>query len=145
MALLEIERGDSKFVINQEPLDKVLQWISYPISQKKYLLNRLHNATMLLKFVIKYGFWQFKLSKSINTNQLSMSHLIDMNGLLRPSQKRVVSELVKKKLNNILNPNKSFPIIQIDDVLIYFESIEQYFKHLDIFLKVIKHNRLVVF
>ncbi|CAL2278305.1 unnamed protein product [Prunus armeniaca] len=47
-------------------------------------------------------------------------------------------------MNDIFNPYTSFTIVYIDDVLVYFNSLEQHFKHLNIFLKVVKHAGLVV-
>ena len=42
---LEIERGTPILVINNKPLNKVLQWIRHPIPSKKDLIQRLYNAT----------------------------------------------------------------------------------------------------
>ena len=53
----EIERGTSRLVINYKPLNKVLQWIRYPIPNKKDLIQRIYNATIFSKFDMKSGFW----------------------------------------------------------------------------------------
>ena len=47
-------------------------------------------------------------------------------------------------MNDIFNLYQEFTIVYIDDVLIFFQSIEQYFKHLRFFHKIIKQNGLVV-
>lgn len=47
-------------------------------------------------------------------------------------------------MNDILNPYSTFTIVYIDDVLVYSNLLEQHFKHLNIFLKVVKSARLVV-
>ena len=47
-------------------------------------------------------------------------------------------------MNDIFNPYQEFTIVYIDDVLIFSQSIEQHFKHLRIFHKIIKQNGLVV-
>ena len=36
----EIERGTPRLVINYKPLNKVLQWIRYPIPNKKDLISK---------------------------------------------------------------------------------------------------------
>ena len=41
-------------------------------------------------------------------------------------------------------PFTEFSIVYIDDVLIFSKSIDDHWKHLDIFVNVIKHNGLVV-
>ena len=51
----ELERGTPRLAINYKPLNKVLQWIRYPIFNKKDLINRLYNATIFSKFYMKYG------------------------------------------------------------------------------------------
>lgn len=38
----EIERGAPRLVINYKPLNKVLEWIRYPIPNKRDLLKKLH-------------------------------------------------------------------------------------------------------
>ena len=48
-------------------------------------------------------------------------------------------------VNNIFNPYTSFTIVYIDDVLIFSNSIDQHFKHIKIFQKIVKDNRLVIF
>ena len=53
----EIERGTPRLVINYKPLNKVLQWIRYPIPNKKDLIQRIYNATIFSKFDIKSRFW----------------------------------------------------------------------------------------
>ena len=40
----EIERGTPCLVLNYKPLNQALQWIRYPIPNKKYLLNKLNFA-----------------------------------------------------------------------------------------------------
>ena len=52
----EIERGVPRLVINYKPLNKVLQWIRYPIPNKKDLVNRLSKAVVFNKFDMKSGF-----------------------------------------------------------------------------------------
>ena len=54
----ELERGVPRLVINYKPLNKALQWIRYPIPNKKDLLDRLHEAAIFCKFDMKSGFWQ---------------------------------------------------------------------------------------
>ena len=53
----EIERGVLRLVINYKPLNKVLEWVRYPIPNKKGLLNRLDKAVVFSKFDMKSGFW----------------------------------------------------------------------------------------
>ena len=44
---VEIERGVPRLVINYKPLNKVLEWVRYPIPNKKDLVNRLCGAVVL--------------------------------------------------------------------------------------------------
>lgn len=57
--------------------------------------------------------------------------------------KNASSEL-QSIMNEIFNPFSSHSIVYIDDVLIYSESIDQHWKHLNSFLNTVKINGLVV-
>ena len=46
------------------PLNQALQWIRYPIPNKKDLLNRLNSAKTFSKFDMKSGFWQIQIQES---------------------------------------------------------------------------------
>ena len=47
-------------------------------------------------------------------------------------------------MNDIFNDYNKFSIIYIDDVLLFSNSIEEHFKHLKIFQKIVKENGLVI-
>jgi hypothetical protein len=56
----EIERGVPRLVINYKPLNDVLEWIRYPIPNRKDFVSRLSDALVFSKFDMKSGFWQFR-------------------------------------------------------------------------------------
>ena len=47
-------------------------------------------------------------------------------------------------MNYIFNAYTRFSIVYIDDVLIFSNSIEEYFQHLRIFQKLVREHRLVI-
>ena len=47
-------------------------------------------------------------------------------------------------INEIFNEYTRFSIVYIDDVLIFSNSIEEHFKHLKIFQKIVRENGLVI-
>jgi hypothetical protein len=57
----ELERGVPRLVINYKPLNKVLEWIKYPIPNKQDLINRLSDSVIFSKFDLKNGFWQIQI------------------------------------------------------------------------------------
>ena len=59
----EKERGVPRLVINYKPLNKVLEWIRYPIPNKSDLMQRISNAKIISKFDMKLGFWQTQISE----------------------------------------------------------------------------------
>ena len=60
---VELERGVPRLVINYKPLNKVLQWIRYPIPNKQDLIKRTQGAKIFSKFDIKSGFWQIQIKE----------------------------------------------------------------------------------
>ena len=60
----EIERGTPCLVINCKPLNKVLEWIRYPIPNKNDLVHRLSDAIVFSKLYMKFGFWQVQISET---------------------------------------------------------------------------------
>ena len=77
----ELERGVPRLVINYKPLNKVLEWIRYPIPNKQDLINRLSDLVILSKFDLKSGFCKFKFMKMINIKLHSPLHLAITNGM----------------------------------------------------------------
>nr|KAJ0185598.1 hypothetical protein LSAT_V11C900485610 [Lactuca sativa] len=61
MNAAELERGSPRLVINYKPLNKVLEWIRYPIPNKRNLLKKLYDSKIFSKFDMKSGFWQIQL------------------------------------------------------------------------------------
>ena len=61
---VEIERGTPRLVINYKPLNKVLEWIRYPIPNKNDLVHRLSEVVVFSKFDMKSGFWQIQISEN---------------------------------------------------------------------------------
>ena len=57
----ELERGTPRLVINYKPLNEVLEWIWYPIPNKRDLIKRLSQAVIFSKFDMKSGFWQIQI------------------------------------------------------------------------------------
>ena len=47
-------------------------------------------------------------------------------------------------MNDIFNDYTRFSIVNIDDVIIFSNSIEEHFQHLRIFQKIIRENGLVI-
>ena len=77
----ELERGVPRNVINYKPLNKVLEWIRYPIPNKQDLINRLSDSVIFSKFDLKSGFCKSKSMKMINIKLHSPPHSVIMSGL----------------------------------------------------------------
>jgi len=60
---VELEWDTPRLVINYKPLNQALQWIRYPILNKKDLLNILNFAKIFCKFDMKSGFWQIQIQE----------------------------------------------------------------------------------
>ena len=47
-------------------------------------------------------------------------------------------------MNEIFNPCTQFSIVYIDDVLIFSNSVDEHWKHLNTFFEIVKYNGLVI-
>ena len=140
----KIERGAPHLVINYKPLNKVLEWIRYPIPNKNDLIHRLSDAVIFSKFDMKSRFWQVQINE---TNKYKTAFTIpfehyEWNAILF-GLKNALSEF-QNIMNDIFNSFSHFIIVYIDDVLVYSKSTDKHWKHLYSFLDTIKRNGLVV-
>ena len=140
----EIERGVPRLVINYKPLNKVLEWIRYPIPNKKDLVNRLSNVVVFSKFDMKSGFWQIQIKESDRYKTAFTTPFCHYKWNVMPFGLKNIPSEFQNIMNEIFNPFSSHAIVYIDDVLIFLESLNQHWKHLRAFLKTIKLNGLVV-
>ena len=140
----EIECGTPRLVINYKPLNKVLQWIRYPIPNKKDLIQILYNATIFSKFDMKSGFLQvqIQLEDMYKTSFTVPFGHCEWN-VMPFGLKNAHSEF-QNIMNDIFNDYTRFSIVYIDDVLIFSNSIKDHFQHLNFFQKLVRDNGLVI-
>jgi len=144
MNAAELERGSPRLVINYKPLNKVLEWIRYPIPNKRDLLKKLHDSNIFSKFDMKSGFWQIQIHEQDKYKtgfNVPFGHY-EWN-VMPFGLKNAPSEF-QNIMNDIIIPISNFAIVYIDDVLIFSKSLDQHFKHLNIFYDLCFKNGLVV-
>lgn len=144
MNAAELERGSPRLVINYKPLNKVLEWIRYPIPNKRNLLKKLYDSKIFSKFDMKSGFWQIQLHEEDKYKtgfNVPFGHF-EWN-VMPFGLKNAPSEF-QNIMNDIITPISSFAIAYINDVLIFSKSIDQHFKHLNQFHDLIYQNGLAV-
>ena len=133
-----------RLVINYKPLNQSLQWIRYPIPNKKDLLNRLNFAKIFSKFDMKSGFWQIQIQESDRYKTAFTIPFEQYEWNVMPFCLKNTPSEFQKIMNDIFNPYSKFVIVYIDDVLIFSHNIDQHFKHLQTFIHIIKQNSLAV-
>ena len=142
-----IERGTPRLVINYKPLNKVLEWIRYPIPNKSDLVHRLHRlseAVVFSKFDMKSRFWEIHISENDRYKTAFTTPFGYYEWNVMPfGIKNALSEF-QNIMNDIFNSFSHFTIVYIDDVLVYSSSIDEHWKYLYSFLDTIKRNGLVV-
>ena len=93
---------------------------------------------------MKSGFWQIQIDEK---DRYKIAFIVPFGhyewNVMSFSLKNAPSEF-QNIMNDIFAPFLDFSIVYIDDILIFSKSIDDHWKHLDIFVKVIKHNGLVV-
>ena len=126
---IEIKRGTPCLVINYKPLNKVLEWIRYPIPNKNDLVYRLSDAVIFSKFDMKSGFWQVRISEADKYKTAFTTPFGHYEWNVMPfGLKNAPSEL-QNIMNDIFNSFSHFTIVYIDDVLVYSKSIDEHWKH----------------
>ena len=140
----ELERGVPRLVINYKPLNKVLEWIRYPIPNKRDLMNRLNQATIFSKFDMKSGFWQIQIHEKDRYKTAFTTPFGHYEWCVMPFGLKNAPSEFQNIMNEIFNPSSHFTIVYIDDVLIYSHTLEEHWKHLKLFFELIKINGLVV-
>ena len=126
----EIERGVPRLVINYKLLNKVLEWVRYPIPNKKDLVNRLCRAVVFSKFDMKSGFWQIQIRESDRYKTAFTTPFGHYEWNVMPFGLKNAPSEFQNIMNEIFNPFSSFAVVYIDDVLIFSESLNQHRKHL---------------
>ena len=141
----EIERGTPRLVINYKPLNKVLEWIRYPIPNKNDPVHRLSEAMVFSKFNMKSGFWQIQISENDRYKIDFTTPFGHYEWNVMPFGLKNAPSEFQNIMNDIFNSFSHFTVVYIDDVLVYSSSIDEHWKHLHSFLDIIKRNGLVVF
>jgi hypothetical protein len=140
----EKERGVPRLVINYKPLNKVLQWIRYPIPYKHDLIRRIQGSKIYSKFDMKSGFWQVQIKEEDRYKTAFTTPFGHYEWNVMPFGLKNAPSEFQKIMNEIFLPFTSFIIVYIDDVLIFSQDVDQHWKHLNIFYKIIVQNGLVV-
>ncbi|KAA0052109.1 Enzymatic polyprotein [Cucumis melo var. makuwa] len=140
----EKERGVPRLVINYKPLNKVLKWIRYPIPNRQDLLKRITLAKVFSKFDMMSGFWQIQIHPSDRYKKAFNVPFGQFQWNVMPFGLKNAPSEFQKIMNDIFNQYQEFTIVYIDDVLVFSNTVDQHFKHLRVFLNVIKSNGLVV-
>ncbi|KAI8535201.1 hypothetical protein RHMOL_Rhmol10G0155500 [Rhododendron molle] len=140
----EKERGVPRLVINYKPLNDVLEWIRYPIPNKKDLINRLSKAVIFSKFDLKSGFWQIQIHPDDKYKTAFTTPFGHYEWNVMPFGLKNAPSEFQNVMNDIFYPFSHFIIVYIDDILIYSKSIDEHWKHLHSFVHTIKQNGLVI-
>ena len=122
----------------------MLEWIKYPIPNRKDLVSRLSNALVFSKFNMKSGFWQIQIDDRDRYKTAFTTPFGHYEWNVMPFGLKNAPSKFQNIVNDIFNPFIHFTIVYIDDALIFSKSIKEHWKHLDTFLDIIKHNGLVV-
>jgi len=140
----ELERCSPRLEINYKPLNDVLEWIRYPIPNRKDLVNRLSEALVFSKFDMKSGFWQIQITDRDRYKTACTTPFGHYEWNVLPFGLKNAPSEFQRIMNDILNTFSHFAIVYIDDVLIYSKSIDEHWKHLKSFLEIIEINGLAV-
>jgi hypothetical protein len=102
-------------------------------------------ATVFSKFDMKSVFWRIQIDEK---DRYKIAFTFPFGhyewNVVPFGLKNAYSEF-QNLVNDIVTPFTEFSNVYIDDVLIIYKSIDQhYWKHLNTFVQIIKHNGLVL-
>ena len=100
----ELERGTPRLVINYEPLNQALQWIRYPIPNKKDLLNKLNSTKIFSKIDMLSEFWQIQIQESDRYKTAFTVPLGQYEWNVTPFGLKNTPSEFQKIMNDISNP-----------------------------------------
>ena len=93
---------------------------------------------------MKSGFWQIQIDEKDKYKTAFTVPFGHYEQNVMPFGLKNASSEFQNIMNDIFTPFIDFSTVYIDDVLNFSKSIDDHWKHLDIFVKVIKQNGLVV-
>ena len=93
---------------------------------------------------MKSGFWQIQIDEKDRYKTTFTVPFGHYEWNVMPFGLKNAHSEFRNIINDIFTPFTEFSIVYIDDVLIFSKSIDDHWKHLDIFVNVIKHNGLIV-
>ena len=93
---------------------------------------------------MKSSFWQIQIQESDRYKTAFTVPFGQYEWNIMPFGLKNAPSEFQKIMNDIFDSFSNFIIVYIDDVLIFSQTIEQHFKHLQIFVKTVKHNGLAV-
>ena len=140
----EKKRGVPRLVINYKPLNKVLKWIRYPIPNKRDLLNRIVNAKIFSKFDLKSGYWQIQINEQDKYKTAFTVPFGHYEWNVMPFGLKNAPSEFQNIMNDIFINHTNFILSYIDDILVYSNTLDEHFKHLNIFKYLIIKNGLVI-
>ena len=98
-----------------KPLNEALQWIRYPVPNKKDLLDRLRDAVVFSKFDIKSGFWQVQIAEEDRYKTAFTVPFGHFEWKVMPFGLKNAPSEFQHIMNDIFNPYTEFSICYIDD------------------------------
>ena len=93
---------------------------------------------------MKSGFWQIQIKSEDRYKTAFTVPFGHYEWNVMPFGLKNAPSEFQNMMNEIFNEYTRFPIVYIDDVLIFSNSIEEYFKHLKNFQKIVRDNGLVI-
>ena len=104
----------------------------------------MSDAIIFRKFDLESGFWQVQIHEEDKYKIAITTLFSHYEWNVIPFRLKNAPSEFQDIMNEIFNPFSNFSIVYIDDVLVFSKPIEEHWKHLNLFLDIIKFNVLVV-
>ena len=107
-------------------------------------MGRISGAKIFSKFDLKSGFWQVAISEKDKFKTAFSIPAGHYEWNVMPFGLKHAPSKFQRVMDSIFKPCDEWLLVYIDDILIFSKNLQDHFKHVRIFMKLVKRNGLVL-
>lgn len=140
----EIIRNKPRLVINYKPLNEALAYDAYPLPKPSSLLAKLKASVIFSKFDLKSGFWQVCIHPKDTYKTGFTVPRGHYEWLVMPFGLKNAPSAFQRIMDETFKGLQAFCQVYIDDLLVFSNSLQEHFEHLNAVLRRVHEVGLVL-